>query len=422
MELLRQWMARGSEEAFRSLVERHINLVYSTARRLVGSPHEAEEITQTVFILLARKASSLSGETLVAGWLYRATGFAAAQMLRAEARRRQRLESLSTMHSTQATSVWERIQPHLEEAMGRLGQADRDAVILRFMEGKSLEEVGEALGLSEEAARKRVHRAIEKLRTIFGRRGVTTTSGLLVTALSASAVPTAPAGLAASIAATAIGNGVTLATSTSALVKGTLTLMTWTKPKIAFVAAVLLLLVGGATVVLRQTPAAAVVEAPAADAHGASIIANDEGRLGGPGNRLPDWQAALAQAQSPQQRQQVENIWCVDNLKQVGGAAREWAVGHDNLFPGDLFAVKTLIGPRYLACPSDAQRTQATKWSATTPANVSYVLASPNTKNSRPNLVTVRCPVHGHVALSDGSVLQGSIVAQRGIGPDNTVR
>src|SRR2546422_1076526 len=141
MELMQDWVDHGSEDAFRSIVDRHVNLVYSTARRLVSNPHEAEEVTQTVFILLAHKARSLSKESVLAGWLYRATRFAAAQMLRTESRRHQRLEKLSKMDPTKPDSVWNQIAPLLEEAMSHLGKADRDAVVLRFMEERSRQEV-----------------------------------------------------------------------------------------------------------------------------------------------------------------------------------------------------------------------------------------------------------------------------------------
>jgi hypothetical protein len=325
------------------------------------------------------------------------------------------------MDPMQASSVWERIEPLLEEAMSRLGAVDRDALILRFMEGKSLQEVGNALGLREDAARKRVYRAVEKLRVIFGQRGVFATSALLATALSASAAPTTPAGLAASVATAAINKGVILTISTSTLAKITLPLMTWTKTKIAIIAVVALLIGGTTTViVIRKATSLAVPQIVATNP--GSPIANDDGRLGGPGNGPPDWRADLAKAQSPEEKEMIERIWCVDNLKQVGGAAREWAIAHNNLFPGDLFILKTQIGPGYLACPSDRSKTEATKWALTTTNNVSYVLVSPNIKDTRPNLVIVRCPVHGHVALGDGSVLQGNIVAQRGIAPDNTMK
>jgi RNA polymerase sigma factor (sigma-70 family) len=424
----------NSEEAFRTLVERHINLVYGTARRLVSNPHEAEEITQTVFILLARKAGTLSPRILLAGWLYRTTGYVAAQLLRSESRRHQRLQNLSAMNPTpiptEPEALWERIQPLLEDAMDGLGQADREAVILRFLEGKSLLEVGRSLGLSEDAARKRVQRALEKLRTIFSRRKIVTTSSLLSAALTTSVVAAAaPAGLATAVTTAAIAqlsSGVLLATSTSTLLKGTLAIMTWTKTKVAVVAIAVLLLGGGTAVLIHQRDRQSRPVAPGAEAAAPSqaeiIVANDEGRLGGAGNRLPDWRNTMAQAQSLQQREQIQKIWCVDNLKQVGGAAHEWALMHGDQFPGDFFSLRAIIGPRYLTCPTDSTRTESIQWSGTTTANVSYVLVSPDAKDTRPNRVIVRCPVHGHVALSDGSVLQGNIVAQRRLGPDNVLQ
>jgi RNA polymerase sigma factor (sigma-70 family) len=420
LELLRQWLDGGSEDAFRTIVDRHINLVYGTARRLALNSHEAEEITQTVFILLARKAERLSARTVLAGWLYRATGHVAAQLLRSEGRRHRRLETLSAMNPNESESLWEHIQPLLEEAMGRLGQTDRDAVILRFLEGKNLQEVGRALGLNEDAARKRIQRAVDKLRMYFAKRGMATTPGLLLTTLSTKALAAAPAGLATSVTAVALSNGAILVTSTSTLAKGILTVMTWTKTKTAMVAAVALMLGGVTTFILSRKMSSSGPETSAANS--VPIVANDEGRLGGPGNRLPDWRGALAQARSPQEKKQIENIWCVDNLKQVGGAAHEWALRHETQFPGDFFVLKSQIAPRYFACPSDSTKTEAIKWSATTLGNVSYVLVSPEIKDARPNRVIVRCPIHGHVALSDGSVLQGNLVATRRLSPDNLLQ
>src|SRR2546426_4102147 len=146
MNLLREWVEHDSEDAFRSLVDRHLNMVYSSARRLVPSYHQAEEVAQTVFIILSRKAASLSGHTVLAGWLYRATRYAAAQMLRMESRRQHHAERLGAMDTTTPVSLWDQIAPHLEEAMGHLGQTDRNAIVLRFFEEKSLAEVGQTLG------------------------------------------------------------------------------------------------------------------------------------------------------------------------------------------------------------------------------------------------------------------------------------
>src|SRR6266571_3766168 len=399
MELMQEWVDHGSEDAFRSIVDRHVNLVYSTARRLVSNPHEAEEVTQTVFILLARKAHSLSKETVMAGWLYRATRFAAAQMLRTESRRHQRLEDLSKMDPTKPDSVWKQIAPLVEEAMSHLGQADRDAVVLRFMEERSLQEVGDALGLSEEAARKRVHRAVEKLRTIFSRRGIAASSGLLMAALSASAAQAAPAGLAMSVAATAIGKGAVLATSTSTLVKGTIKLMAWTKLKTAAVTGAIVL-AGGVTILIVHRSS----EQKAVETIGVA-------------NQPTGWRAELKSRKlTPDQKQQVAKIGCVDNLKQASAALKKWAAAHDQTFPRDLNSLQEyLSSPMYLTCPGDDAKTEVTEWTNFRPSNVSYVMVSPGAKDNRLNLIVVKCPIHGHVALAEGRVFQGDYIKQQGM-------
>jgi RNA polymerase sigma factor (sigma-70 family) len=218
----RQLLARyseGSEAAFAEIVSRYVNLVYSAAlRRTGGNVTMAQDISQLVFTDLARKAGSLPGGVVLAGWLHRATRFGAAQLQRTEQRRQAREQAALAMNAFESESPpsWESIRPVLDQALDRLNRQDRDALLLRFFEQRSLAEVGQALGSNEEAARKRVSRALEKLRSYLGRRGVTTTASALSVAISTNALAAAPSGLAAtlsssSLAGAAAGTGTTLA-------------------------------------------------------------------------------------------------------------------------------------------------------------------------------------------------------------------
>ncbi len=202
-ELLQEYLERQSETAFAELVARHVSLVYATALRRVGEPQMAQDIAQTVFIHLARKARSVREGNALAGWLYRVTCCAAANTLRTEQRRRQRdREAVSQAElNTDTHAAWQTLAPLLDEALQDLNRAEQDAVVLRFFEGKSLREVGEALATTDDAVQKRVSRALEKLRTHFARRGITVSSTLLLAALAVPATQAAPAGLAASLAA-----------------------------------------------------------------------------------------------------------------------------------------------------------------------------------------------------------------------------
>ncbi len=252
-ELLRQFTESGSETAFAALVQRHVPLVYSTALRRTANLHQAQEIAQVVFIIFARKASSLRKETVLSGWFYHTTRLTAENWRRAEIRRARREEEAlmrSTLNEEPDEPLWERISPVLEEVMGELGAKDRDAVVLRYFENKSLREVGARLGLEERAAQKRVARALEKLRGLFGKRGIALTTITMTTALSAHAVQAAP-DLAGTITANAL-SGSAVAGPTMTLLEQTLKFMAWTTAKKTAGAAILILMVAGAIPVAKR--------------------------------------------------------------------------------------------------------------------------------------------------------------------------
>jgi RNA polymerase sigma factor (sigma-70 family) len=258
-ELLAEFASSNSETAFATLVSRYVNLVYSTAVRVTDNAHHAEEITQAVFIILARKAGSLSPRVVLSGWLYQVARFTAANFLKGE-NRRQRREQEAYMQSIlnePAPTVWKDIAPLLDEAMGRLGETDRNVVVLRYFENKSAAEVAAKLDLTEDAARKRANRALGKMRKFFAGRGVSLTGVILAAALSANSVKAAPVGLAKALSAAAITKGATASISTLTLVKGALKLMAWNTMKPAIVFGSAILFAGGVVTVLESSLTAA---------------------------------------------------------------------------------------------------------------------------------------------------------------------
>lgn len=228
--LLDEYVRRNSEEAFAALVARHINKVYSVALRHTRNPHQAEEITQSVFVLLAQKARALGENVVLSGWLYQTARLTSVTFLRSEIRRAHREQEayMQTLQNETESDVWPKIAPLLDEAMGNLGDTERNAVVLRFFDGCTMREVGKALGASEDAANKRVNRAVEKLRSFFTRRGVAFPAAILVAAISANSAQAAPATLAKTVTAVATTKGAIASASTLALVKGTMK-MTWLK-------------------------------------------------------------------------------------------------------------------------------------------------------------------------------------------------
>jgi RNA polymerase sigma factor (sigma-70 family) len=250
LKLLREFARDNSEEAFAALVSQHVNLVYSVALRQVRDAHKAEEITQAVFIILARKADSLGDKTILPGWLCRTARYASANALTIQ-RRRQRREQEAYMQSTLNESehmhedTWNQIAPLLDGAMEQLGQKDHDALVLRFFENKTFAEVGATLGASESAAKMRVNRALEKLRKFFTKRGVSSTTAIIAGTISANSVQAAPVALAKSVTAVAIAKGAAASGSTLTLIKGALKIMMWAKAKTVVVVSVSTLLIIG---------------------------------------------------------------------------------------------------------------------------------------------------------------------------------
>ena len=251
-ELLTAYATRHSEEAFTELVGRHVALVYSAALRQVREPQLAEDVTQAVFIILARKARAVSRHTALSGWLCRVAHFVSRDALRAE-RRRQHREQIVTRMESSADTDWMQIAPLLDEVVAQLSEKDRSAIVLRFYEQKSFGEIGNVLGVDADAAQKRVSRALEKLRIFFAKRGVSSTTAIIAGAISANSVQIAPTALAKTVAAVALAKGAAASGSTLTLIKGALKIMAWTKAKTAVVISVgVLLAAGTATTFVAQ--------------------------------------------------------------------------------------------------------------------------------------------------------------------------
>ena len=198
-DLLREYAVNRSEAAFGEIVRRYADFVYSAALRQVGNAEQARDVAQTVFVDLARKAGSLRANILLIGWLCQGARLAALEQLRKDRRRQQRERQAMDLldPSPDDPNDWKTVRPVLDEAIASLGHEDRDALLLRFFRNESLASVGAMLGVSEDAAQKRVSRALGKLREFLAERGIHTTAAALSAVLTANAVHSAPAGFAA---------------------------------------------------------------------------------------------------------------------------------------------------------------------------------------------------------------------------------
>ncbi|MEO7412640.1 MAG: TonB family protein [Opitutaceae bacterium] len=248
--LLRQYAQSRSDQAFAELVRRHVNLVYSAALRQVGGDaHLAQDVAQSVFTDLARKAAAVANCPVLAGWLHTSTHYAAAKAVRSEQRRLRREQEAHAMqellnHSA-ADHEWSRLRPVLDVAIKQLPPADRDAILLRFFEGRAFASIGERLRLTENAARMRVERSLDKLRVELARHGISSTSGALATVLISQAVTAAPLPLASSVTTAALTG-----TAATGAAVSFLQLMAITKTQLALTG--VLLIGGGATIVSQQ--------------------------------------------------------------------------------------------------------------------------------------------------------------------------
>lgn len=250
-ELLERYARGRSQQAFAELVRRHVDLVYSAALRQVRDPGTAEDVTQTVFVLLASRAATIRPQTILAGWLLNTAHFAARDTRRAAGRRRRHEQAAARRKAAQMnhptppadhvlnSDERSRLEALLDALLARLGAAGRDALVLRFFEQNSFLEVGRRLGITEEAAKKRVARSLQRLRQLLLRQGMTIGTEGLGSFLGVAAVRKAPPTVAAKVGQSA------LAAAPAPFTKGVLTIMAWTKAKTAAGVAAALLLIGG---------------------------------------------------------------------------------------------------------------------------------------------------------------------------------
>jgi RNA polymerase sigma factor (sigma-70 family) len=256
-ELLQEYRNSHAHAAFQTLVERHVDFVYSCARRRVRDGHLAEDVTQIVFTVLARRAGDLKPNVPLKGWLFNAVRFAAANQLRKQRRRQQTEREAVAMtrtfdDPTQYDQAWKALDPHLEDGLSRLKESERNAILLRFFENRSLKEVGIALAIDPNTAAKRISRGIARLRDFFSRKGIAIPDAAVETGLPRQTT-SAPAGSAAIIATLAIASAAQSASASATTIAATEVIrsMIWASSRLPLsIAAAILAFIGG--VILHQ--------------------------------------------------------------------------------------------------------------------------------------------------------------------------
>jgi RNA polymerase sigma factor (sigma-70 family) len=267
-ELLKKFVHARDPRAFAELVRRHIDLVYAAARRQLRDPGAVEDVTQSVFVLLSKKAHTIRDSEALPGWLLIATRCLVLNLIRTEARRRKhegRAAEMNQQTQLDPPPQWDSIRPFLDEAVATLKREDRDAITLRYFKGQSVGEVACVLGVSSDAAQKRVLRAVDRLRQFFARRGVTATSDALASALAVNVLSQAPAELSAQVASSALAAGEAIVESSTIVSKALamLTVSAQTKVVVSAAAAAIAAAIATPVVIHQTQPQALSPAAPA---------------------------------------------------------------------------------------------------------------------------------------------------------------
>jgi len=330
-ELLHRYARDGSEEAFTELVRRHLDLVYSAAlRRVGGDAHLARDVTQQVFIALARQAAGLIDRPVLAGWLYTTSRFASARVVRAERRRQAREQEAHLMHDPVAGNSpdpdWDGIRPVLDDVMDQLNERDREALLLRFFEGLPFAAVSTILGLTEDAARKRVDRALDKLRALLARRGIGSTTIAVALMLENQAVTAAPAGLSATVAGSVLSAGGGASVSTLNFLQ----LMGTTKLSVSLAVTGVFLAIGLVTYEIRASreTSAALASANAVNGELLARLGTTSRRAQSAERNLADLQKAADAARAARAAEDAKAASEAATVRDPVAAGREFLTAH----------------------------------------------------------------------------------------------